>query len=173
MFSVQLKAQRSVIDLLCQERIMLPDGAVPLPIFLGPRQGLMQTMDWTIWPLMCNVCRRPTSAPPILEWFDSGMGHTPSTLQTEPSERTMKTACVPWFTRSLTSQMSIQQLIPAVIAQDKFVGHLGEINERTAADWQRGEWTGENGRCFSRMEQRAVITTSKCILSFLEEWSLS
>ncbi len=32
----------------------------------------------------------------------------------------------------------------AVIAQDKFVEHLIEINERTAADWQRGEWTGDN-----------------------------
>ena len=33
----------------------------------------------------------------------------------------------------------------AVIAQEKFVEHLVEINERTAADWQLREWTGENG----------------------------
>ncbi len=35
----------------------------------------------------------------------------------------------------------------AVIAQEKFVEHLQvvDINERTAADWQRSEWTGEHG----------------------------
>ena len=30
----------------------------------------------------------------------------------------------------------------AVIAQEKFVEHLVDINERTAADWQQSEWTG-------------------------------
>ena len=30
----------------------------------------------------------------------------------------------------------------AAIAQEKFVEHLVEINERTAADWQLSEWTG-------------------------------
>ena len=34
----------------------------------------------------------------------------------------------------------------AVIAQEKFVEHLVQVNERTAADWQLSEWTGENGR---------------------------
>ena len=33
----------------------------------------------------------------------------------------------------------------AVKAQEKFVEHLVDINERTAADWQRSEWTGEHG----------------------------
>ena len=46
----------------------------------------------------------------------------------------------------LRTRFDITNVNLAVIAQEKFVEHLVDINERTAADWQQSEWIGENGR---------------------------
>jgi hypothetical protein len=139
---MQLRAERQVIDLLCQERQTIPDGAGPLPRFAWTSARSDANDEWD--HLTIDVLGLPKANKCATHLGIIGFRN--GTHAKYIADIAFREDTEDGFWPMIRMIADITNINLAVIAQDKFVEHLVEINKRTAADWQRGEWTGENGR---------------------------
>jgi hypothetical protein len=140
MFSLQLRAERRVIQLLGQERQTIPDGAEPIPSFPWTSARSDANDEWNY--LTIDVLRLPKANKCATHLGIIGFRN--GTHAKYIADRAFRADTEEGFLPMISKIANITNINLAVIAQDKFVEHLIEINERTSADWQRGEWTGEN-----------------------------
>ncbi len=140
MFALQLRAEQRVIQLLGQERQTIPYGAELIPRFPWTSARSDANDGWH--HLTIDVLRLPKANKCATHLGIIGFRN--GTHAKYIADRAFREDTEEGFRPMIRKIADITNINLAVIAQDKFVEHLIEINERTAADWQRGEWTGEN-----------------------------
>ena len=139
---MQLRGDRRVINLLCQERLTLPDGVEPLPRFPWTSARSDANDGWD--HLTIDVLGLPKANKCATHLGIIGFRN--GTHAKYITDRAFREDILDGFRPMIRKIADITNINLAVIAQDKFVEHLVAIDERAAAEWQQLEWTGENGR---------------------------